>query len=171
MGVRAVFLVGFMGSGKNTVGQELARRLCWDFVDLDARIEERERQTVPDIFRSAGEPAFRRLETEILASLLQQIDRNTVVALGGGAFVSTENQRLLAGRSTIFLDAPLPELWKRCLEDRVERPLRKNWDQFCRLHAERLPAYRQASVTIETSNKDVPAICDEIARALNLEDA
>ena len=59
MGVRAVFLVGFMGSGKNTVGQELARRLGWDFVDLDARIEARERQSVPEIFRNRGETAFR----------------------------------------------------------------------------------------------------------------
>ena len=55
MEVRAVFLVGFMGSGKSSVGRELARQLDWDFVDLDTRIESRERQTVPEIFRERGE--------------------------------------------------------------------------------------------------------------------
>jgi shikimate kinase len=58
MGVRVVFLVGFMASGKSCVGQELARRLNWDFVDLDARIESRERQSIPDIFRDRGRAGF-----------------------------------------------------------------------------------------------------------------
>ena len=58
MGVRAVFLVGFMASGKSRVGQELARRLDWDFVDLDARIESREGQTIREIFGTEGSPSF-----------------------------------------------------------------------------------------------------------------
>ncbi len=63
MGVRAVFLVGFMAAGKTTVGQELARRLGWDFVDLDAEIESRERQTIAEMFRDRGEREFRLVET------------------------------------------------------------------------------------------------------------
>src|SRR6204780_3153648 len=107
MGVRAVFLVGFMGSGKNTVGQELARRLAWDFVDLDARIEARERETIPDIFRLHGEPAFRSAETNALRDLTNSFARDSVVALGGGAFVQEANRELLRPWPSVFLDAPV----------------------------------------------------------------
>ena len=96
MRVRAVFLVGFMGSGKSSVGQELARRLGWDFVDLDARIESREGQTVPEIFRDRGEAGFRLAETSALGDLLSEpLERNRVVALGGGAFAVERNRELL----------------------------------------------------------------------------
>ena len=71
MGARAVFLVGFMASGKSTVGPELARRLGWDFVDLDSRIEARERISVPEIFRVGGESGFRRAENHALQHLTQ----------------------------------------------------------------------------------------------------
>ena len=87
MPVRAVFLVGFMAAGKTTVGQELARRLGWDFVDLDARIESCERQSIPEIFRERGESGFRLAETGALRDLLTgSLQPNCVVALGGGAF-------------------------------------------------------------------------------------
>jgi shikimate kinase len=66
MGVRAVFLAGFMASGKSSVGRELARRLDWDFVDLDARIEGREGRTIREIFRDQGEPGLRIAETDAL---------------------------------------------------------------------------------------------------------
>jgi len=85
MPIRAVFLVGFMASGKSTVGQELARRLDWDFVDLDARIESREQKSVPKLFRDRGETGFRLAETSALEDLLTaSLQRDTVVALGGG---------------------------------------------------------------------------------------
>jgi len=71
MGVRAVFLVGFMAAGKTTVGQELARRLGWDFVDLDTRIESREQQTVAAMFRDRGESEFRLVETAALRDLTE----------------------------------------------------------------------------------------------------
>ncbi|MFY9843041.1 MAG: shikimate kinase, partial [Terriglobales bacterium] len=84
MEVRAVFLVGFMACGKSTVGQELARRLDWDFVDLDERIEWRERQTISEIFRQRGEEGFRLAETSALCDLTDSLERDTVIALGGG---------------------------------------------------------------------------------------
>jgi len=171
--VRAVFLVGFMGSGKNTVGQELARRLAWDFVDLDACIEARERQTVPEIFRLRGETGFREAETGALSDLLtNSLERHAVVALGGGAFVQESNRELLRSWPTVFLDAPAEVQWRRCLqqeaESGVERPLRRDPEQFARLLAERLPFYRQASLIVETSGKELAAICLEIERALQL---
>jgi shikimate kinase len=172
MGVRAVFLVGFMGSGKNTVGQELARRLAWDFVDLDARIEARERMTILDIFRVEGEPAFRSAETNALRDLTSALARDSVVALGGGAFVQDTNRELLRSWPSVFLDAPISELWRRCLQheaaDGAKRPLRGDLEQFARLHEERLPFYRQAYMVVETSGKDPTGICKEIERTLQL---
>jgi shikimate kinase len=169
MGVRAVFLVGFMASGKSCVGQELARRLDWDFVDLDARIESRERQTVPEIFRDRGEPGFRLAETSALRDLLtESLPRNRVVALGGGAFVQERNRELLRQWPSVFLEAPASELWQRSLTDGVERPLRGDPEQFAQLYAERLPFYRQASVVVETTGKPLASICVEIEAALQL---
>ncbi len=179
MGVRVVFLVGFMGSGKTVVGRELAQRLSWDFVDLDASIEAREQLTIPEIFRLQGEIIFRRLETNALQYLLANPPhRNSVVALGGGAFAQQNNRELLRSWPTVFLDAPPEELWQRCLQEEVavkpgesalsRRPLRNDPDQFVRLHAERLPSYRQASVTVATAGKEPTAVCLEIERALQL---
>jgi shikimate kinase len=167
MGVCAVFLVGFMASGKSSVGQELARRLNWDFVDLDARIESRERQTIPEIFRDRGEPGFRCAETSALRDLLaESLKRDSVVALGGGAFVQERNRELLRQRPSVFLEAPASELWQRSLTDGIERPLRGDPEQFAQLYAERLPFYRQASVTVVTSGKDLASVCAEIERRL-----
>lgn len=172
MPVRAVFLVGFMGSGKNTVGQELARRLAWDFVDLDAHIEAREGQTIPEFFRLQGEPAFRAAETSALRDLTSSLTHDSVVALGGGAFVPETNRSLLAPWPTVFLDAPVSELWQRCLQheaaDGAKRPLRNDPEHFARLHEERLPFYRQASLVVNTSGKKAVEICQEIQRALQL---
>jgi shikimate kinase len=168
MGAQAVFLVGFMASGKSTVGPELARRLGWDFVDLDSRIEARERKSVTEIFRDGGEPGFRLAESDALQHLTQSLDRNSVVALGGGAFAQESNRTLLRNWPSVFLNAPVEELWQRSLADGVERPLRKSRDQFARLHAERLSGYRQATITVETGDRDVTSICAEIERALQL---
>jgi shikimate kinase len=167
MRVRAVFLVGFMASGKSSVGQELARRLNWDFVDMDARIEARERQTIPEIFRERGEPGFRLAETSALRDLLtESLKRDSVVALGGGAFVQEQNRELLRQWPSVFLEAPASELWQRSLTDGIERPLREDPEQFARLYSERLPFYRQATVTVVTSGRDLPSLCAEIERIL-----
>jgi shikimate kinase len=172
MGVRAVFLVGFMASGKSSVGQELARRLDWDFVDLDARIESRERQTIPEIFRDKGEPGFRLAETSALRDLLtESLQRNRVVALGGGTFVQPKNRELLRPWPSVFLDVPPDELWRRGLEEATKRPLRKDDPtEFARQYEYRLKFYREATVTVVTSGKDLAALCAEIERTLQLRD-
>jgi len=169
MPVRAVFLVGFMASGKSSVGRELARRLDWEFVDLDARIESRERQSIPEIFRDRGESGFRLAETSALRDLLaESVPPKRVVALGGGAFAEARNRELLRPWPSVFLEAPASELWRRSLNDGVERPLREDPGQFAQLYAERLPFYRQASVVIETSGKPLASICVEIEGMLQL---
>ena len=170
---RAIFLAGFMGSGKNTVGRELARRLCWAFADLDALIENLEGRSIPDIFRTKGESHFRAIETEALRDLITNLSRDTVAALGGGAFAQEANRQMLQAFPTIFLEAPIDELWQRCLQheaaEGAERPLRGDRDQFARLYEERLPIYRRATLTVGTSGKTPTEICQEIERSLKLD--
>jgi shikimate kinase len=114
--LRRLVLTGFMGAGKTTVGRLLAARLGWDFLDLDAYIESRTGLTVPSIFATHGEPRFRQLESQALASALGR--SRIVLALGGGAPEVLTNRLLLEqtpGTATIFLDAPFPTLFDRCM--------------------------------------------------------
>jgi shikimate kinase len=170
--LRTVFLVGFMGAGKTTVGQALGRRLGLPFEDLDDRIQLREGKTIEQIFRESGEAEFRKVETAALRELLAELKSSfRVVALGGGAFVQTVNASLIekADAHSVFLDAPVGELLRRCEETPNLRPLRKDPQQFLELYERRRPLYMKAAVRIETNGKDVDVIAAEVACSLGLE--
>jgi shikimate kinase len=172
----AVFLVGFMGAGKSSVGRALAERLNWVFEDLDDRIERREGRTVPEIFRNSGEPGFRRAEHGALRSVIDELSAGAlkIIALGGGAFVQEKNAALLqsSGAPTVFLDAPADELWQRCSQQAAEtgvaRPLLNNAGQFRKLYDVRRKKYLKASHRIETGNRTVDDVAAEIEHALGL---
>ncbi len=159
-----VFLLGFMGCGKTTVGQILSRHLGWSFEDLDARIQARQGCTVPEIFSNHGEARFRQIEREALLELMDEmLLRPTVVALGGGTFVPPENRRTLkeSGLPAIFLDAPVEDLWGRC-RSAEERPLAKDENQFRQLYEARRSFYMEAAVRMDTAGKDAQAVAAEI---------
>src|ERR1700730_6747623 len=84
-----IYMVGFMGSGKSTIGRHLARRLGWNFFDTDDEIEAAEKMKISDSFESRGEPEFLRIETDIIRHHVRWIERGrpAVLALGGGAYV------------------------------------------------------------------------------------
>jgi len=174
----SVFLVGFMGAGKSSVGRALGQRLNWIFEDLDDRIAAREGRTVPEIFRDSGEAGFRRVEHAALQEVLQELRGGgaRIVALGGGAFVQKENVALLtASRApTVFLDGPVEELWQRCCVQAAatgaERPLLRSLEQFRKLHRTRRRGYSQASLKIHTGGRPVETIAAEIAQTLNLKE-
>src|SRR5438105_14341037 len=123
----AIFLVGFMGAGKTTVGRILAERLGWRFIDLDDAIEAHEGRTIAEIFQASGESEFRRAEAEALRSRIEQLDsaHPAVVALGGGAYAQELNRKLIRGMAqpAVFLDAVADDLMVRCGKDSLERPL------------------------------------------------
>jgi shikimate kinase len=114
-----VFLTGLMGSGKTTVGQLLARRLGWEWLDLDAALERRSGMKVAKIFETKGEAAFRRLESQELKR--QARAGRTVISCGGGAVLAPENRRVLKGALTIYLAASPATLAKR-LQGAQARP-------------------------------------------------
>lgn len=171
----AVFLVGFMGAGKTSVGRALGERLNWHFEDLDDRIERREGRSVPEIFRECGEQEFRRMESAALRDVLSESRGGArIVALGGGAFVHHQNAAFLSasGVPTVFLDATADELWERCskqaLDSGANRPLLGSPDQFRNLYDTRREGYAKASVTVLTGNRSVETIAAEIEKKLGL---
>jgi len=159
-----------MGSGKTSVGWALSRRLGWGFEDLDQTIERREGRSIAEIFRKSGEGEFRRAEEAALRSVLQRLASGAaVIALGGGTFVQPQNSALLAGSGgrTVFLDAGIDELWRRCQET-SERPLGSDEQHFRHLYATRRPAYMKASVRVDTGGKDPESVAAEIVEVLGL---
>jgi len=168
--VRAIFLVGFMGAGKTTVGHALSESLGWRFEDLDDRIRTREQRSIPEIFAQSGEAAFRRSELAALQELLREVRYGppTIAALGGGAFAQQEIVGLLEepGSITIFLDAPIDELWRRCNADGVERPLLRQRSEFEQLYQKRRPYYLRARLRVETGSRAVQNIVEEITGGL-----
>jgi shikimate kinase len=167
---RRVFLIGFMGAGKTSVGRALASRLGWDFCDLDQLIESREGGTVAGIFAARGEDGFRKAEAAALDHVLQDsgTGRDLVVALGGGAFAQARNREALeqADGVTVLLEAPLEELRRRCSADATIRPLALDATRFAELFNVRKAAYQLARHKINTMNKAVEEVAAEIERIL-----
>ncbi len=168
---RALFLVGFMGAGKSSVGRSLGHKLGWSFEDLDERIQRRDGRSIERIFAESGEPFFRRVEHEALREVVCELnDAPRVVALGGGAFAQPGNITLLkeSPALTVFLDGAVDELFQRCLKEQRERPLLKDLELFRKLYEDRRGHYMMASLRIDTSGRDVESVASEVAKALGL---
>jgi shikimate kinase len=169
--VSRVALVGFMGAGKTSVGTALAERMGWRFMDLDVLIEKREGRSVPQIFEQDGEAKFRELEWKALQEILTAADsRFLVLALGGGAFISKSIRELLRERDVpaVLLDAPADELFRRCEQPDLVRPLRRDQQQFAKLYEQRLSSYRQADLHVMTTNKEIRVVAEEIVAQFGL---
>jgi len=172
-----VVLIGFMGAGKSSVGRILGEQLGWTFEDLDERIERREQRRVPEIFLESGELGFRRVEHTALKEVVRELRAGAarIVALGGGAFAQAQNARLIeaAGVPTVFLDADVEELWRRCRQQAdvqgMERPLLGSLASFRSLYQARRPSYLKALFRQETGGKTVKQIAAEMAQVLGLD--
>ena len=152
--LKRLVLTGFMGAGKSTIGRLLASRLSWNFLDLDTHLEHRTGTTIPQLFRDHGEARFRRLESTALASALGHT--NTILALGGGTPEDLTNRLLLEqtpGTFTIFLDAPFPTLFDRCMLQDIARPVLEDPAAAQLRFARRHPLYTRISrLTIDTAS-------------------
>ncbi len=162
---RRMYFVGFMASGKTSVGRRVAERLGLPFVDLDAEIERASGKTVRVLFEESGEAAFREREAAFLAGT--ESLTAAVVATGGGSFVSEGNRRTIGGLGTsVFLDAPLEAVRAR-LKGKTDRPLFQSPEQLGRLFAERAPFYRMAAVRVGLSGAEsIEEAADQVLTAL-----
>ncbi len=154
---RCIVLVGMPGSGKTTVGRDLAKRLGLRFVDTDHEIEARTGVKIPTIFEIEGEDGFRKRETQTLDDLTRE--SNMVLATGGGAVIRPENRALLRERAVVvFLSVPPPILWERTRHDR-SRPLLQVSDPRGRLEEllkVRGPYYREVAHIIVEGGRGTP---------------
>jgi shikimate kinase/3-dehydroquinate synthase len=165
---RSIVLSGFMATGKTTVGQALAARLGLPFVDTDAVLTERTGRSVPDLWRSEGEAAFRARESELAAELLS-VDEPQVIAFGGGTVTVKETRRLALERALVVTLTARPETVAARVVDLSKRPnLAVGGDPVARaaqLIADRAAAYAEAHAQLSTDDLDPEEVVDEI-RAL-----
>lgn len=160
---KLIYLLGFMGSGKSSVGALLAQELGWPFVDLDAAIESGQGATVREIFEQSGEPFFRVLEQVALAEVSKK--EPAVIALGGGTYAQKPNLEFIrkTGGVTIWLDSPIEELWQRCTA-MDNRPLFRDRESFAHLYRQRRAYYRQAKFRIYTEGRHPEEVVRQILR-------
>ena len=160
----AVYLVGFMGSGKTTVGRLLADRLGWSFVDLDAEIEAEQGLSIAEIFERHGEAYFRSLETEAIRqqARLAQTGWPQVIALGGGAFAQPCNFDLVGHNGvTVWLDCPLAVAWRR-VECNSDRPLARDREKFAELYEVRRASYARADFRVDAAAEDPESVVEAV---------
>ncbi len=174
-----VVLVGVMGTGKSTIGSGIAHALQCAFIDLDAQITQSAKCTVSEIFARGGEVEFRLIETDVLATVLDdaraQIDQQTansvVVATGGGAIISQANRDKIvaAADHVIWLDAHVDDLVKRTSSSRTARPLLANNPQqvLSALSNERASLYEQiATSKVDTTGKQIEQVIGAVLQIL-----
>ena len=153
-------LIGFMGAGKSTLGRSPRnQQLACPLVDLDAEIA-RIHGPIPELFATRGESGFRAIEHHQLDLILPALQRPSILALGGGAFLQPANRELLDrhAATTIFLDAPFEVLYARIADTAPQRPLAADCDRLRALYEQRRPTYLLAHHTVDASAADPGAV-------------
>lgn len=158
--MKRMYLTGFMGAGKTTVGRALAEQLCVPMIDTDRYIEEKIGKPIKQIFAEEGEAAFRRYEREFLRTLPPD---KLIVTTGGGMVIQPENREWMKQTGTvIYLHCEFAEIMRRLANDDTRPLLSMHREDFQRLWEERLPYYSEAHIVIETTGKSVDEIVQEI---------
>ena len=163
-----VVLLGYMCSGKSTVGEALARRLEWSYLDFDVEIERREERPVKEIIAAEGEETFREME----AALTQEAAESTLLVLApGGGWIKRPEllDRLGPGTLSVWLQVSPEETIRRLREDSIDRPFRDHPDpaeRIAEMVAEREPLYRRADVAIPTDARSAESIAFEIEQTV-----
>ena len=163
-----VLLVGFMASGKSSVGKELASRLRWDFEDFDTAVEVRAGKSVSRIFSEDGEDEFRRLESDVAEELLTR--KNTVVASGGGWPAQPGSWKMVTEDTmSVWLQVSPPVAVCRASQEGDTRPLLDGGDVLDRATAlllAREASYRRARYTLDSEQYGPPELADEIMKLM-----
>jgi shikimate kinase len=164
-----IFLIGFMGSGKSSIGKKLSNLLHFDFFDTDAEIEKMTGKTIAQIFETDGEHFFREKERDVIAALSQKTD--VVVSTGGGTPCFFDNmQRMNQAGLTIYLHATPKMLKQRIIRGENRRPLLNRVPdeeltaRITHLLHQREPDYRKSQITVEAFNLTAKKLLEELRR-------
>ena len=169
-----IVLVGYMGSGKSTLGRHLAHKFSYNFFDLDELIEQKAGLTIPEIFKKQGVIYFRKLENEVLKSALLE-NLNTIIAVGGGTPCYYDNMKMINENSiSIYLRATVPQLALRLFPERENRPLIKDQEtvsdlqEFIGKHLfERNAFYNEAQATVDVGSLTVNEAVNRCVQVIN----
>ncbi len=163
-----LIVIGYMGSGKTTIGKLLAKKIDYDFIDLDCYISGKERSTINEIFKNKGEIYFRKVENMYLQEIINTKE-NYVLSVGGGTPCYANNIDLITTSSiSIYLKASINTLYERLINEKNDRPLIKNLknDQLKEYIAkhlfERSSYYEKATLTVSIDDKKIEEIIKEI---------
>ena len=178
-----LFLIGFSGSGKSTIGPLLARRLKAKFFDTDTMIENETGSKISELFRRDGEARFRKLERQTIKTVLQSRTKHKVIALGGGAFANSSNRALIMKSGVVvYLSCPVLELYRR-LRLNSDRPLlnvrpahgetmrQAKLRKIRTLLNQRKNSYGRAHIKVSTANKTTRECVSEVYRKVRGGDA
>jgi shikimate kinase len=161
-----VALIGFMGSGKSTIGRLLASRLGYSFLDLDAVIEAESGRSIRELFATEGEEAFRARESSALAALAGR--RRLVLAAGGGAPIGERNRAFFRAAATFYLEITFEEFLERTARS-TARPLRcRSIEELKALYEQRRPIYEALGPRIPTGGRSPQEAVEEILDLLRL---
>lgn len=163
-----IYLVGFMGTGKTSVGKVLAKKKKWQFIDLDDLIQFKEKRAIPDIFAKEGEPYFRHVEKKTLKEVARE--KNFVVACGGGIVIDKENIEIMKETGIVICLSATPQVILQRTFGYRHRPLlnvsepKKQIELLLKMRA---PYYSLADKTIDTSGLSVEAIIAKITHLIS----
>nr|WP_239651728.1 shikimate kinase [Neosynechococcus sphagnicola] len=164
-----IYLIGMMGSGKTTIGQQLATQLGYRFIDTDALITQIAGQSIADLFALEGEAAFRQLETQVLAELSAYACQKLAIATGGGIVLRRQNWSYLHHGIVVWLDVPVSVLCDRLNQDR-HRPLLQGVDPVATLThllEQRQSRYAQADIRLAVTLGETPVqVVDRLLHTL-----
>jgi shikimate kinase len=159
--MKNIYLVGFMGSGKSTVGKILAEKLNMNFIDIDKLIEEKEGMKIKDIFEQKGESYFRELERKQIEVIVNQ--EGLVVSTGGGLGANLDNMNLMKKNGdVVWLDVSLNTVLDRLKNDQDRPLLKQSAEKIKQLFEERKNVYRLANIRINADKKTPSQIVEEI---------
>tara|TARA_B100000123_G_scaffold272211_1_gene254079 strand:- start:7634 stop:8134 length:501 start_codon:yes stop_codon:yes gene_type:complete len=165
--LKSIFLVGFMGAGKTTVGMELAKKLNYKLIDTDHSIENDQSREIKDIFSEDGELFFRNLETLKLKELINV--ENAIISTGGGIILKDENRSILNNLFTIYLKADFENIFNRIKQD-TSRPLLLTDDPYNTakdIFKSRQSVYESFKIHVCTDNKTPHQVVEEIINLYN----
>ncbi|MGP1500714.1 MAG: shikimate kinase [Bergeyella cardium] len=167
-----ISLVGYMGSGKSHISKILSEKLNFKLIDLDKEIVSRYKMPITEMFEKKGELFFRKAEREVLKDVLKT-ESDLILSLGGGTPVYYNNMEMINSQSeSVFLRASVGSLFRRLLRNKSKRVLiarikDEDLSEFIAKHLfERTPYYNQAKYTVDTDNKSVDEVSEEIIHLL-----